>query len=286
MSPTTFWLGRGALVSLVLTLVVLGWAAGGAEDGPLRARAGAYVRGLDARLRFLRLAPVGRTILIGQVLVVAAALAVPLLGGPLVLLAVLPVAVVGPKLVVERRAARRTADVETQLEQWLVAVANALKATPSLGEAIASTSRLVPPPMSQEVDLVVREYELGTPLDEALQRFAERVPSKTVAGAVLALKVARKSGGNLPDLLESAGAALRELARLEGVVRSKTAEGKAQAWVVSLIPVPMVLGISAMDPGFFEPLTRSFVGGLLIAVATVLWAIAILMARKILAVDV
>lgn len=286
MSPTTFWLGRSSLLCLIATLVVLGWAGLGAKDGPLRVRLDTYVRGLDARLRFLRLAPCGRRVLLAQALGVTLTVALPLVGGPFVVLALAPILVVGPKLFVERRAARRSADVEAQLEQWLVAVANALKATPSLGEAIASTSRLVPPPMSQEVDLVVREYELGTPLDEALQRFSERVPSKTVAGALLALKVARQSGGNLPEMLETAGAALRELARLEGVVRSKTAEGKAQAWVVSLIPIPMVGAISAVDPYFFAPLTRTVVGGLLIAGATVLWAIAILMARKILAVDV
>lgn len=286
MTPATFWLGRSTLGCLVAALAVLGWAALGAEDGPLRARLDGYVRALDGRLRFLRLAPCGRRIALGQMLGVALALVLPLLGGPLIVLCLVPILVAGPKLLVERRSAKRTADVETQLEQWLVAVANALKATPSLGEAIASTSRLVPPPMSQEIDLVVREYELGTPLDEALQRFAERVPSKTVAGAVLALKVARQSGGNLPEMLETAGAALRELARLEGVVRSKTAEGKAQAWVVSLIPIPMVGAISAVDPHFFDPLTRTFLGGVVIAAATLLWAVAILMARKILAVDV
>jgi tight adherence protein B len=286
VSVTTFWLGRGALFAFVLVLAVLGWEALGTADAPLRVKARAYVQALDGRLRFLRAAPVASRILLGQALVVLSCVVVPLLGGPLLLLALLPLAVFGPQRLVERRAARRTAGVEAQLEQWLVAVANALKASSSLGEAIASTSRLVPPPMSQEIDLVVREYELGTPLDEALQRFAERVPSKTVAGAVLALKVARQTGGNLPEMLETAGAALRELARLEGVVRSKTAEGKAQAWVVSVIPLPMVGAISAIDPHFFDPLTRSFLGGLLIAGATVLWAVAILMARKILAVDV
>lgn len=286
MNPSTFWLGRAALGALALALAVAGWSELGNPAGSLRAPLERYVRVLDARLRFLRLKPFGRWIVRGQAFCAALAVAVPLLGGHVVVLCLLPLVIFGPKAFVERRAARRTSDVDAQLEQWLGAVANALKATPSLGEAIASTSRLVPPPMNQEIDLLVREYELGTPLDEALQRFAERIPSKTVAGAVLALKVSRNSGGNLPEMLESAGAALRELARLEGVVRSKTAEGRAQAWVVSAIPVPLVLGISAIDPHFFDPLSHTFLGGLIIAAATALWVIAILMARKILAVDV
>ena len=141
-------------------------------------------------------------------------------------------------------------------------------------------------PMSEEIDLLVKEYELGTPLDRALDNLTTRVSSSTLSGAVLALKVARKTGGNLPEMLESAAAAQRELARLVGVVRTKTAEGKAQAFVIGLIPAPLVLGVHAMDPHFFAPLAQSFLGNLVVAGATALWAVAILMARKILAVDV
>ena len=72
-----------------------------------------------------------------------------------------------------------------------------------LGEAIASSISLVPAPMSQEIDVLVKEYELGTPLDLALDNLAARVGSSTVSGTVLALKVARRSGGNLPEMLGS-----------------------------------------------------------------------------------
>jgi tight adherence protein B len=140
--------------------------------------------------------------------------------------------------------------------------------------------------MSEEVDLMVKEYELGTSLDRALEQLAARIGSKVLAGAVLALQVARNSGGNLPAMLENAACALRELARLEGVVRTKTAEGKAQSFVIGAIPVPMVLLIHSMDSHFFDPLTATFTGHLVIGAAVVLWGLAILLASKILAVDV
>ncbi|MGC4068891.1 MAG: type II secretion system F family protein [Polyangiaceae bacterium] len=132
----------------------------------------------------------------------------------------------------------------------------------------------------------MKEYELGTALDRALEQFAKRIASRTLTGAVQALQVARNSGGNLPEMLENAASALRELARLEGVVRSKTAEGKAQAFVIGAIPVPMVIGIHFMDRHFFDPLVATFTGQLVIGGAVLLWASAILLALKILAVDV
>ena len=46
---------------------------------------------------------------------------------------------------------------------------------------------------------------------------------------------------NIEDLRQThEPAALREIARLEGVVRTKTAEGKAQAMVVAVMPFPLI----------------------------------------------
>jgi tight adherence protein B len=262
------------------------WAAFGEPTGPGRAAARNYAARLDRQLAFLRTGVEGMHVVWAQLFGLAGAVIVSVAFANWPALLFVPAVAFGPRVLIERQVARRVAKLEEQIEPWLVAIANALKASPSLGEAIASTVTLMQPPMNQEVDVVVKENELGTPLDRALQNFAARVESNTLSGAVLALQVARKTGGNLPEMLESAAAALRELARLEGVVRTKTAEGKAQALVIGVIPAPLIFGIHSMDPHFFQPLTESFLGNLVIAGAAGLWAVAILMARKILAVDV
>jgi tight adherence protein B len=286
VTPATFWLGRFGVACVALFLISSAWALFGGWDGPARAALRRRSLALDGKLRFVRSRLRGRDVLLAQagfgLLVVAAALG--LRAWPL--LSILAVGALVPNVVVDRLVARRIAAIETQIEPWIGIVANALKASPSLGEAIASSTALVPPPISEEVDVLIKEYELGTPLDRALDAFAERIGSNTLAGTVLALKVAREAGGNLTSMLENAAAALRELARLEGVVRTKTAEGKAQAFVIGLIPLPLVIGIHMMDPHFFDPLTQSLLGNLIIAGSAVLWASAILLARKILAVDV
>jgi tight adherence protein B len=140
--------------------------------------------------------------------------------------------------------------------------------------------------LSQELDVLAKEYDLGTPLDEALENLSERVGSRTLAATVQVLKIARRSGGNLATMLESSAAALREFARLEGVVRTKTAEGKAQVLVIGLVPLPMVLGINSLDAHFFEPLFGSLLGQLMISAALILWFAAVLLSRKILDVDI
>jgi tight adherence protein B len=86
--------------------------------------------------------------------------------------------------------------------------------------------------------------------------------------------------------LERAAASLRELARLAGVVRTKTAEGRAQTVVIALIPVPLVWGLDRMDPDFLQPVWSTATGHLVLAGAIALWAVALLLARAIVVVDV
>jgi tight adherence protein B len=286
VTATTLLLGRGALLLFAVSLMTGCWLLFADPDSPGRKVLAQNERSLEQKLRFLRAPLTARRLVLAQAAAVATAVVLAaVLHRPTFLVGAL-LALLLPKVQIERLLARRATQVEAQIEPWLNAVANSLRASPSLGEAIAASVALVPAPMAQEVDVLVKEYELGTPLDRALDQLSERIPSKTLAGTTLALKVARRSGGNLPEMLESAAIALRELARLEGVVRTKTAEGKAQAVVIGAIPIPLVLLVQHSDPHFFEPLLTTFTGHLVIAAAGALWLVAVLMARKILQVDV
>ena len=98
--------------------------------------------------------------------------------------------------------------------------------------------------------------------------------------------VGRQTGGDLPKILEESSATLREMARLEGVVRTKTAEGKTQAYVLGVIPFVLIGAIHMVDEHWLEPLGSTTLGFAIIGTAAVLWVAAILLARRILAVDV
>jgi tight adherence protein B len=286
VSTTVCWLGHLTVLAATTTLVALARVLFGSPQSAGRLAARGYAAGLDRKLLFLRSRARGVHVLAAQAAVTATIAATAAVSGEWLLLLNAPLVALVPPALIERQSARRVAKIEEQIEPWLNAVANALKASPSLGEALASTTSLLHAPMGEELQVLIKEYELGTPLDRALENLAMRVGSRTLSGTVLALKIARQSGGNLPQMLENAAVALRELARLEGVVRTKTAEGKMQALVIGAIPAPMVGLIYLMDAHFFDALSRTFLGQLIVGGAMALWASAILLARKILAVDV
>src|SRR5690606_924 len=176
--------------------------------------------------------------------------------------------------------------IDEQLDPWLLMLSNALKASPSLGEAFANSAKLMRPPMSQELDLALKEMKLGTPLDQAVLNMSVRIGSPSVSSALATILVGRQTGGDLPKILEESSATLREMARLEGVVRTKTAEGKTQAYVLGVIPFVLIGAIHMVDENWLKPLGETSLGFIIIGTAAILWVSAILLARRILAVDI
>jgi tight adherence protein B len=93
--------------------------------------------------------------------------------------------------------------------------------------------------------------------------------------------IGRETGGNVPQILDSAAETLREMARLNGVLQAKTAEGRAQANVLAVFPVGLIIMFEWASPGYFKPLTDSGTGVMITFVALTMWAVSVLMVRRI-----
>ncbi len=286
MSEEIWWLGRAGVASALLGLGALMLGAFGSTDSPGRVVLRARVCELDRKLRLLRVRIGGRELLLVQTGGVVLALTLAMVIQVWLVAVLAPLLMVLPDLAIGHATSKRAERLCDQLEGWLSVLANALRGAASLGEAVSESVGLVSEPLRSEVELVVKEFGLGLPLDTALDNLAIRVGAETVTSAVAALRVARRSGGDLPRMLETTAETLRELARLESVVRTKTAEGRAQTWVISCVPFAMLVVVDRLHPGYFAPLTSNFVGNLLLVAAGILWCGALLAARKILQVDI
>ncbi len=245
-----------------------------------------YTKHLDAELRGLFIQePTGRVIANWQIGICVALVTIHVVTQEPVSFLSLFVAI-GPQIWLIDAKTKRQDKIEQQLDSFLTALANALKASPSLGDALGNTATLLRSPLKEELELTMKETQLGMPLDQAILNMGGRVGSRAFAGALTTVLIGRQTGGDLPRILETSASTLREMARLEGVVRTKTAEGKAQAWVLGVMP-PILIGIlNWIDPEWLTPLNTTFIGGIIWLVAVLFWVAAVVLARKILAVDI
>jgi tight adherence protein B len=256
-----------------------------AEESPFRRVLGRYEERLERHTTFLLVPKSGSQIARLQLILCSVLVGLFLISksGALALLAVL-VAIV-PPIVLSKRHLVRINQLERQLDTWLLMLANSLKATPSVAEAIASTVPLVPHPFLEEVDLLVKEMRLGAPLHRAVTAMARRINSTVISGALATIVVASQTGGNLSQTLEQSSASLRESARLDGVLRTKTAEGRGQVLVLASMPFLLCTVIGWLDPSWFDPVLDHRYGRAIVAACAGLWVTASLWAYRIVRVD-
>jgi tight adherence protein B len=191
-----------------------------------------------------------------------------------------------PVIWMEHEKTKRRKALNDQLDATLQSMANTILVTQNLEDAFATIAQHFDPPISQEADIVVKQVRLGTPMDEALRDFAGRCHSRNVDAIVTALTVGRQTGGELPKVLETTAGVLRETMRVEGVMDSKTSEGKAQVWVMGMLPFVFGGALQIIDPEWMQPLFKDPIGWGIILFACLLEAVGIALVRKFTRIDV
>jgi tight adherence protein B len=191
-----------------------------------------------------------------------------------------------PVLWMEREKTKRRKALNDQLDATLQSMANTILVTQNLEDAFATIAQHFDPPISQEADIVVKQVRLGTPMDEALRDFAGRCHSRNVDAIVTALTVGRQTGGELPKVLETTAGVLRETMRVEGVMDSKTSEGKAQVVVMGMLPFVFGGALQIIDPEWMQPLFHDPIGWAIIVFACALEFVGIVLVRKFTRIDV
>jgi tight adherence protein B len=253
--------------------------------GPLGKALGRYILKLDGECRFQCWPMDGRQMFARQLGAIVLSIVACVVLEETLLWILPPAILLGPVLALRIMRKKRVERIDAQLDGWLLILSNMLKTSGGLADSMAASVDLIRAPLRQELDQLLKEVRLGATLDDALRQMAARVKSSTLGAVVTVLLVGRRTGGELPALLETAAASLREMARLEGVIRTKTAEGRMQVIVLAIAPLGAYFGFKFMDPHFFDPLTESLMGYCIVGVSIVLWALALYTARKILNVD-
>lgn len=245
-----------------------------------------YVAALERKMRTMFIFTPGRVIAIGQLVALFVVFAAFLLFDLPLWWVFMLLILVAPMAYLESERRKRVVLLEDQLDNFILALANALKATPSIAAAFQSVVAIVDDPTKKEVDLAIKEMKVGSSLDQALLHMASRVGSRQLDSALSSILIGRQVGGNLPKVLETTAHTLREMKRLEGVIRTKTADGRMQMWVIGAMPAVFLIGMNFMWPGYFAPLTESITGYMIIGVVSVFWVTALVLARKVLQVDI
>jgi tight adherence protein B len=206
---------------------------------------------------------------VGLWAVVAAGAGV-LIGGLLLGILMIVGVVVGARLLVKVKAARRRAAFADQLDNSLQLMASSLRAGHSLLRAVDAVSQDAVSPTSEEFSRIVNETRVGRDLSDSLDEVAERMRSDDFLWVAQAIAIHREVGGNLAEVLDAVGHTIRERNQIRRQVKALSAEGKLSAIVLGALPVVIIGFLSMTNPGYLAKFTESVIGYGMIAGAVVL----------------
>lgn len=190
-------------------------------------------------------------------------------GSPVFALAGLAVPFVVRGLIL-RKLARRRKLFSEQLPDNLQVLASALRAGHSFVGALSVVIDDADEPSKSEFRRIVADEQLGVPLEDAIRSVVKRMDNEDLEQVALVAALQRQTGGNMAEVLERVTETIRERFELRRMVRTLTAQGRMSRWVVSALPVVLLLVISFLNPTYVKPLFTTTAGHVLLAFAAVL----------------
>jgi len=181
---------------------------------------------------------------------------VSLFSSPIVWLGALVLGYWLPKFWLSRRKGKRLKAFNTDLADTIMLLANSLRSGSSFLQAVEMIVRETRPPISTEFARVIREVNLGLPLDEALANLQRRVRSDDLDLMTTAIAIHHTVGGNLAEILDSIAFTIRERVRIKGEIRTLTAQQRMSGYVVGFLPVGLVIVMSVIAPTFMAPMLQ------------------------------
>lgn len=201
-------------------------------------------------------------------------------------------AVVGifiPGIYVGRAKAKRLKMFDNQLGDMLNLMVNGLRAGYSTLQAMEAVSRELPSPICDEFRRVVQEMQLGIPMEDALEHLLRRISSEDLDLVITAINVQREVGGNLAEILDVISYTIRERVRIKGEISALTAQGRATSWVISGLPVALMLILYFVNREYmmnFFRADRQPCGAIMLVVAGLLIVSGFLIVRKLVDIDI
>jgi tight adherence protein B len=213
------------------------------------------------------------TVLLGWLLVAATA-------SPLgaVLALSLPV---GVRIAIRVRVDRERRAFDEQLPDNLQVVASAMRAGHTFVGALGIVAEDAPEPSRRELRRVLSDEQLGIPLVDALNGVTKRMNSRDFEHVALVAALQRETGGNTAEVIDSVTETIRERLDLRRLVRTLTAQGRLSGWVVSALPVALLVFLSVINPQYIHPLFHRTAGIIALGFAAAMLVTGFLVIRRI-----
>jgi tight adherence protein B len=190
-----------------------------------------------------------------------------------------------PVFYARRKRNQRLKLLGEQLPYLIDLLKSALESGHTILRGLQMAGQSLPEPISGELRLIVEQIQLGMTLPLALEAMYQRSQVEELSFLVAAVRVQADVGSSLAEIFEHVSQGMRNRQRAEHQLRALTAQTRASAVIVTLLPFIVLVVFSMINPEYSRPLFHNHYGQRMLQTAVVLDVVAYLVMRRIARVD-
>jgi tight adherence protein B len=188
--------------------------------------------------------------------------------------------------IVSRRVTKMRRAFEDQLADNLDVLAGAMRTGHSTMGALSVMVDSANEPSKTEFRRVLQDEQLGVPLDDALMVMARRMQSYDAEQLGLVMKLQREAGGNTAEVLDRVAEVIRGRQELRRMVEVLTAQARISRWILTCLPIFVLLALSFTGGDYLDPMIHSLFGRIALVFGALLVLIGSLWIKQISKLDV
>jgi tight adherence protein B len=185
-----------------------------------------------------------------------------------------------PAFYLRNRRGHRLRLFDDELPRAMELIANSMKAGQSITQSFSAVVENAGPPVDEEFGLARREIELGASVESALANMEKRMGSTDLRLMIMVITIQHSVGGDLPAILTTLADTMRQRREMREEVMAATAQSRASAVIITLLPIAVAVFGYFVLPDYFRPLFTNPLGWLIVGVAAILLSTGTIIIRR------
>ena len=169
-----------------------------------------------------------------------------------------------PRMVLASLKKRRQKKFLLEFPNAIDVVVRGVRSGLPLNDALKMIAEEASEPLRSEFLVLISEQKMGISIQEGLFRMNNRIELSELNFLAIVITIQQTMGGNLSETLSNLSKIIRDRHKMRAKIDAMSTEAKSSAAIIGSLPLMIIAGISAMSPGYLDPLFETPTGHMLI----------------------
>ena len=170
---------------------------------------------------------------------------------------------------------------ESGMLDFVILIANTLRAGIALPSAIEMAIQTVDGPIREEFNVVLREHRLGVDLVDSIERLNKRVKSENLQLFSATICVTMRTGGSMADVLDHVIETIRQRSAFQDKLKTMITQSQFEALLISFSPLAAFFILYMLDRDLMTPMVTTDIGWLSLCAVVVLEVVGFMILKKV-----